>query len=242
MSEVVHLVHLSNPGRSAELAAQLRGLIAPYVRRSLVTTTLPGGIDAGDLIVRLGFADEAERQSVEKTVGRWLSESFVDRVETAAFTCAPQRERPPGKSGPPLSAAAAHAAPHARHQTAPSPSTPRPPGHAEPARIYRALLVAVDPETDPAQVALFESETAAMPDYIHAIGASQLSRVHSGTGWTHVWEQEFTDLGGLTGPYMTHPYHWAHIDRWFDPERGTKIVTRLCHSFGALDTAVLSAP
>ncbi|MBF6457196.1 Dabb family protein [Nocardia cyriacigeorgica] len=233
MSEVVHLVHLSDPERSAELAAQLRRLVAPHTHRALVATTLPGGIDAGDLIVRLRFADDVQQQPVVNAVDRWLSESFVERVETAAFTATPQRVKPPaGRAAPPTS----HTPPPARHQGAPSPA-----GYAEPARIYRALLVAVDPRTDPAQVATFESETAAMPDYIHTIGASQLSRVDSGSGWTHVWEQEFTDLDGLTGPYMTHPYHWAHIDRWFDPERGSKIVTRLCHSFGALAWPVLPA-
>ncbi|MBF6161960.1 Dabb family protein [Nocardia cyriacigeorgica] len=210
MSEVVHLIHLSDPGRAPELAAGLRDLVGPRVPRSLITTTLPGGIDAGDLIVRLGFADDSERRAVEKTVDRWLPEPFVERVETAVFTGAAKRRTAPAAAG-----------------------------SGPPARIYRALLVAVDPETDPAQVARFEAETAAMPEYIHTIGASQLSRVHSGTGWTHVWEQEFADLSGLTGPYMTHPYHWAHIDRWFDPERGTKIVTRLCHSFGTLDAALL---
>ncbi|AVH23991.1 Dabb family protein [Nocardia cyriacigeorgica] len=235
MSEVVHLIHLSDPGRAPELAAELRDLVGPRVPRSLITTTLPGGIDAGDLIVRLVFADDAGRRSVEIAVDRWLSGPLVERVETAAFTGGAKRETAAAAAGPGASATTADAP----HQGPPPRSPARTAGTGRPARIYRALLVAVDPETDPAQVARFEAETAAMPDYIRTIGASQLSRVHSGTGWTHVWEQEFADLGGLTGPYMTHPYHWAHIDRWFDPERGTKIVTRLCHSFGALDAAAL---
>ncbi|WP_280231185.1 Dabb family protein [Nocardia cyriacigeorgica] len=234
MSEVVHLIHLSDPARAPELAAELRDLVGPRVRRALITTTMPGGIDAGDLIVRLGVADEAGRRPVEKAVDRWLTGPFVERVETAAFTGA-KRETATAAAGPEAPAITADTS----HQGPPPRSPARTAGSGRPTRIYRALLVAVDPETDPAQVARFEAETAAMPDYIHTIGASQLSRVHSGTGWTHVWEQEFADLVGLTGPYMTHPYHWAHIDRWFDPERGTKIVTRLCHSFGALDAALL---
>lgn len=111
----------------------------------------------------------------------------------------------------------------------------------EPA-VYRTLLVSVGSSADPAVVQQFESETRAMPDYIRTIGTSQLSRVHESAGsarWTHVWEQEYADLDGLSGPYMTHPYHWAHIDRWFDPERGPRIVTRLCHSFCAIDGAII---
>nr|WP_312037617.1 Dabb family protein [Rhodococcus sp. 4CII] len=114
-------------------------------------------------------------------------------------------------------------------------------GAVEPT-IYRTLLVAVDDAADPEVVEQFESETRAMPNYIRTIGTSQLSRVHESAGsaqWTHVWEQEYADLDGLTGPYMTHPYHWAHIDRWFDPERGPRIVTRLCHSFCATDGAII---
>ncbi|MFC0452635.1 Dabb family protein [Rhodococcus jostii] len=122
-------------------------------------------------------------------------------------------------------------------------------GVATPARgdgpptVYRTLLVAVDDAVDPAVVERFEAETRAMPQYIRTIGASQLSRVHESGGsarWTHVWEQEYANVGGLLGPYMTHPYHWAHIDRWFDPERGPRIVTRLCHSFCAIDGTTIS--
>lgn len=120
--------------------------------------------------------------------------------------------------------------------------TPRPAKHDTRPTVYRTLLVAVDPSTDPKLVRQFESETAAMPDYIASIGASQLSRVHDASGsarWTHVWEQEYADLDGLTGPYMTHPYHWAHIDRWFDSERGQRVVTALCHSFCRIDEPLL---
>lgn len=117
----------------------------------------------------------------------------------------------------------------------------RPASVASTPTVYRTLLVAVDLATDPDLVAQFEAETAAMPDYIPSIGASQLSRVREscGTRWTHVWEQEYASVDGLTGPYMTHPYHWAHVDRWFDPERAHRIVTGLCHSFCAIDGPVL---
>lgn len=110
-------------------------------------------------------------------------------------------------------------------------------------RVYRTLLVAVDPAADPDLVREFESDTAAMPHYIRSIGASQLARVSKASGsanWTHVWEQEYSDLDGLTGPYMSHPYHWAHVDRWFDAERGQKIVTALCHSFATIEESILT--
>ena len=109
--------------------------------------------------------------------------------------------------------------------------------------VFRTLLVAVAPGADPESVRQFEAETAALPDYIEAIGAAQLARVADATGsahWTHVWEQEYASLDGLTGPYMSHPYHWAHVDRWFDAERGHKIVTALCHGFTTIEASILT--
>lgn len=101
--------------------------------------------------------------------------------------------------------------------------------------IYRVLLLSLRPGIPPEQQARFEREVLAMPRYIHAIRAWRLSRVVQAEGarpWTHVWEQRYDALEGLAGDYMMHPYHWARVDRWFDPESPDWIVdTHLCHSF-----------
>ncbi|WP_278265641.1 Dabb family protein [Nocardia sp. AG03] len=104
-----------------------------------------------------------------------------------------------------------------------------------PATVHRVLLLRVAPDTPPATVRAFEADLLRMPAHIPTIRSWQLSTVHHALGsapWTHVWEQEFTDLDGLTGPYLLHPIHWAHVDRWFDPEHPESIVRdRICHSF-----------
>jgi hypothetical protein len=109
--------------------------------------------------------------------------------------------------------------------------------------VYRALLLRICPEADPETVAAFENELAMMPDYVPTITAWQLSRVESAIGdsaWTHVFEQEFTNVEGLMGPYLMHPIHWAVVDRWFDPETTDVIVRdRICHSFCELSAPVL---
>ncbi|AQA25003.1 stress responsive A/B Barrel domain protein [Rhodococcus sp. MTM3W5.2] len=109
--------------------------------------------------------------------------------------------------------------------------------------VYRALLLRVDPSAADTVVERFEAELLRMPRHVPAIRAWQLSRVSRAEGaspWTHVWEQEFTDLQGLMGPYLAHPVHWAYIDRWFDPECPDVIVRdRVCHSFCALDGSVV---
>jgi hypothetical protein len=110
--------------------------------------------------------------------------------------------------------------------------------------VYRALLLRVHPGTQPHVVARFEDELRLMPRYVRTIAAWQLSRVEEPVGtveWTHVFEQEFTDLDGLMGPYLMHPIHWAVIDRWFDPECPDVIVRdRVCHSFCAMPDSVLT--
>jgi hypothetical protein len=58
--------------------------------------------------------------------------------------------------------------------------------------------------------------------------------------WTYVWEQEFECLDDLLGPYMLHPHHWAHVDRWFDPESGVQAVdVNLSHAFCGLEKSVI---
>lgn len=111
-------------------------------------------------------------------------------------------------------------------------------GVAEPdatGSVYRVLLLRVAPDTPGDTVERFEADLLRMPGYLPSIRTWQLSRVTRGIGtspWTHVWEQEFTDLDSLTGPYLMHPIHWAHVDRWFDPECPDMIVRdRICHSF-----------
>ncbi len=109
--------------------------------------------------------------------------------------------------------------------------------------VYRTLLLRVPPETSAEDVTAFEHELAMMPRYVPTIQAWQLSRVSQSVGttrWTHVFEQEFTDVDGLMGPYLMHPVHWAVVDRWFDPETTDMIVRdRVCHSFCETDAPVL---
>jgi Stress responsive A/B Barrel Domain len=121
------------------------------------------------------------------------------------------------------------------------PGTPA--SHAGAGTVYRALLLRVLPDTDPSTLARFEDELSSMARYIPAIRTWQLSRVDEAIGtsqWTHVFEQEFSDLDGLMGPYLMHPIHWAVVDRWFDPECPEVIIRdRVCHSFCHCDESIL---
>jgi len=106
--------------------------------------------------------------------------------------------------------------------------------------VKRTLLLRVRPDVSNAARERFEADLAAMPHHVSTIRSWRLSRV-AGTGpdperWTHAWEQEYTSLDGLTGEYMTHPYHWTTVDAWFDAEVPDHIVEpELAHLFTARD-------
>lgn len=105
------------------------------------------------------------------------------------------------------------------------------------------LLPGVDRDTARA----FERDLLEMPRYIPEILNWRLSRAlpldwqrADTPPWTYIWEQEFAELEGLTGPYMLHPHHWAHIDRWFDPESGKQAVdVHISHAFSYFESGIL---
>ena len=102
--------------------------------------------------------------------------------------------------------------------------------------VKRTLLLRVWPDASTAARERFEADLAAMPAHISTIRSWRLSRVAENDRWTHAWEQEFASLDGLTGEYMTHPYHWTTVDAWFDAEVPHHIVEpELAHLFTARD-------
>ena len=104
--------------------------------------------------------------------------------------------------------------------------------------VFRVLLLRVHPDSTADMIQRFEADLRMMPRYVSTITAWQLSPVEQATGaspWTHVYAQRFTDVDGISGPYLMHPIHWAYVDRWFDPECPEYIVRdRVCHSFCAI--------
>ena len=115
--------------------------------------------------------------------------------------------------------------------------------------IKRTAYFRMLPGTTAGQAQRFEQVLLAMPAQIPQILNWRLSKASTLTWdsaacnpWTYVWEQEFASLDDLLGPYMVHPHHWAHVDRWFDPESGAQAVdVNLSHAFCAIKASVLSA-
>ncbi|MBN7797660.1 Dabb family protein [Parahaliea mediterranea] len=114
--------------------------------------------------------------------------------------------------------------------------------------IKRTALFRLLPHSDADTARRFEQDLLAMPRHIAEIRNWRLSRARpvawhraDVAPWSYVWEQEFATLDGLTGPYMAHPHHWSHIDRWFDPESGIQAIDAgLSHAFGPFDHSLLA--
>ena len=85
------------------------------------------------------------------------------------------------------------------------------------------------------RIAGFEADLAAMPRHVATIRGWALGRTMRAWGrlpWTHVWEQTYDTLEGLTGTYIHHPHHWGHVDRWFDAEHPDWLIDPgVCHAF-----------
>lgn len=121
----------------------------------------------------------------------------------------------------------------------------RDPGLA--AGVKRTALFRLLPAVSAERQTRFARDTLEMAAQIPTIRNWRLSRAlpldwdaSEVAPWTYVWEQEYTSLDGLNVDYMVHPHHWAHIDRWFDPESGVQIIdTALCHAFAPLTRSII---
>jgi hypothetical protein len=109
--------------------------------------------------------------------------------------------------------------------------------------VYRVALFCANRNPTADRLSRFRDDTLAMPHHVRTIRRWQLSPARAASGsrvWTHVWEQEYEELAGLAATYMLHPFHWAYVDRWFDPEDPDWLIDPvLCHAFCATDAPAI---
>jgi hypothetical protein len=206
----------AEPDREA-LAERLRAVAAasPEVLRSYLAPTQAGNLNGGDLIWHVQFADEAAcRRTLAGADWRDADHALASDPVAHVDGVGYRQEL--------------------LHIGAP----------AFPGGIHRTLLIAVRPGTAAAKIAAFEAEMREMAHYLPCIRNWGFSRVATSVGarrWTHVWEQDFDDVGALFGPYMNHPIHFAHIDRWYDTQSHDFIVdTHIGHTFCAVQGSMLA--
>jgi len=185
----------------------------PGLRGALIAPTLDGVYNGGDLIVRLSFDDaDAAQRARNSAAGQAIRAVLDDPTRVANIE---HVSYPGGSSGGPIGGGS----------------------------VYRVALFCANVRPDAERLARFARHSEAMPEHVSTIRRWQLSEPVATSGirpWTHVWEQEYAELSGLLGAYMMHPVHWAHIERWFDPEYPEWLVdTQLVHTFCAIDDAVI---
>lgn len=213
MSDVL-LIPTFAPGRGDAAMAVLAEAIdrLPGPHSHLLAPTLPGVYNGGEAICRLSFADREAADSALASPD-WAPAAVL-LTDLAHVTHLDHARFDSGRRG----------------------------GDGA-AGLYRVALFCANVRPDAERLAAFADETAALATAVSAIGRWRLSTTHHAGGlrpWTHVWEQEYRDLEGLTGPYMRHPAHWARVERWFDPEYPEHLVDPLLvHTFCAVDRPVL---
>lgn len=210
------------PSAAGDGVSRMVGLLSdagaslPGVVSAKAGGTLPHGLFGGDLMWRLQFATEADYRMCVASEGWRLAVAPLLAQETGVFV--DSVAYPVGRS-------------QVRAQSGDE-------------RIWRCLVMAIDPNTPPAVIKQFERDMLLMPKYVSTIGSWALSDVVACEGrrrWTHVWEQEFETPAGLAGEYMLNPIHWGYIDRWYDPESPQRIADIACiiHATIAIDEAVI---
>ena len=215
---LVHLTPALAPIEKTALSDALRSLSTrlPGVRSVLFEPTLPGVYNGGDYIWRSEYADKGAYEAA------MASETWQTRIQ-------------PLLNDPTQVAALDRVAYQGGLFGGTSPGT----------GLYRVALFCANRNPTPERLAQFTHETSEMPRYVNTIRRWQISKADKAEGarpWTFVWEQEYDDLGGLQGAYMMHPSHWAHVDRWFDPEYPEWLVDpRLCHTFCRVSQPVIRA-
>ena len=86
------------------------------------------------------------------------------------------------------------------------------------------MRAGIDAATRAALRVRARGHAASTSDSIRSWALSGVDQERTPSRWTHAWEQEYATLDGLRRDYMLHPYHWAGVDRWFDPEMPDRIV------------------
>lgn len=187
----------------------------PCVLRSRVQHTLPGVYNGGDFVWHVQFASEDDYHACAFQPAWRAAERALEAASGVTVESAAYAQGSLGIAEPEIRNG-----------------------------IHRTLLLTIRPAIAPEKIGQFEAEMREMAHYIPAIRNWGLSRVIVAGGsrqWSHVWEQEFADIRALNGPYIDHPYHFGHIDRWFDSESPDWIIdTRICHTFCAFDGSMLA--
>ncbi len=204
---------LSDEQKAAYLAdaERLSGKISAV---NLVKPLLPGSVPDYNLYIELGFKDEAEFEAAKK-LDAWtaLREKLDDAAQTAAYEYAAFGSDLENFSD-------------------------------RPAACHRILIFHVLPDTPEELIRKMEETIVRFPDYVPGMVNCKIAKVVESSGsmeWNYAFDVDFEQPDDYFGWYLHTPYHWAYIDRYFEPSSSEFFVDpHLCSVYCPSDSAFLS--
>lgn len=113
----------------------------------------------------------------------------------------------------------------------------------ENAACHRVLIYEIVPDADPAALEKMEQIMPDMANYIPGLINAKLAKVVESSGtmnWGYAFECDFDDPMTFLTNYNFRPYHWANVDKFFEPACAEWVADpNLCTPYIAADSAFL---
>lgn len=192
-------------------AADLCAQISPV---NLVSPLLPGSVPASDLYVEIAFKDQAEFETAKETdAWKALAAMTADAAQTAS-------------------------AEYAAFGTLSEYNSDRA------ALCHRLLIFRAYEDTPQELVEKMERTIIKFPDYVPQIANAKLAKIVETTGtneWNYAFDVDYEQVTDYFGWYLGTPYHWAYIDRFFEPSSDEFFIDpHLCSVYCAQERALLN--
>lgn len=109
---------------------------------------------------------------------------------------------------------------------------------------HRILIFSLRDGADPAMVEKMEAVMNDMTDHVPGLRNCKFARVVESEGtdrWAYAYECDFDHMGSFLGKYMTTPFHFLYIDKFFEPAAGEWVAnTNLCTPYFPQDKPFLA--
>ncbi|WP_139651882.1 Dabb family protein [Raoultibacter phocaeensis] len=111
-------------------------------------------------------------------------------------------------------------------------------------KCHRVLIFSLLDDADPDMVAKMEANMNGMTDHVPGLKNCTFAKIAESAGsdsWAYAYECDFDEPGSFLGKYMTTPYHFCYIDKFFEPACDEWIVNpNLCTPYVAQETPFLA--
>lgn len=198
-----------------EFVSSMEELASEVSAVSLVKPLLMGSVPASDLYVEMGFPDQAAYEEAKKLFAWKKLDMMANDSELVAA-----REFVAFGEG------------KARYSD-------------EEAKAHRLLIFHAYPDTPEALKEKMEDTIVKFIDYVPGLVNCKIAKVVECSGnmdWSYAFECDYDVPTTYLGAYLATPYHWAYIDKYFDPAATATffIDPNLCSVYCEADNAFLA--